>query len=401
VTVSITALSTYVPAWADGRGLRVPGPDEDVTTLAVAAATGLGAEALRGVDRVVLVTRRPDATLGTLPEVLLEALGLDPATPVEERLGGAPATVEALLSAAGGTLVIGVDPAAPAAAGAALGGPGGLALGRGEVIRHSVPVRTRATGDAADRVYDDPRLLRERGWKRALAGGAATAVAGGAVTIVAGIPAKDVAKLVPGARGVTSALEAAAPIFALAELALRAEPAVLTGVENGHGTSARVTPSGPVPCTASGRAPLAAPPTWAPRTQAEIPASPASYERALAAKVGFEAGECRTCGERSFPPRTRCTGCGGLDTQDPVALPRTAEIYSVVTVRAAVPGKHGPYSLAVVDIEGTGLRTLAHVTDAEAGGTRIGDRGDLVLRRVAVRAGVPDYGYAFQPEEQS
>jgi uncharacterized OB-fold protein len=388
VTVPIAALSTYLPSWADARGRRVTGPDEDVATLAVAAATGLGPDALRGVQRVVLVTRRPDATLGTFPEVVLAALALDPATPVEERLGGAPATLEALLSAPDGTLVIGVDPEAPAAAAAALTGAGGLALGRAETVRHSVPVRFRATGDAADRVYDDPRLLRERGWKRAVPDTA---------TVVAGIPVKDLAKLVRGADGVADAAEAAAPLFALARLT---DAAVLVAVENGHSVSARVTLCGPVAWTADAREPRTAPGSWAPRTPAEIPASPASYERALSAKVGLSAGECRDCGERSFPPRARCPHCGALDTQDLVALPRTAEVYSVVTVRAAVPGKHGPYSLAVVDLDGTGLRALAHVTDAEAGAARIGDRGGLVLRRVAVRAGVPDYGYAFRPEEQ-
>jgi uncharacterized OB-fold protein len=388
VTVPISALSTYLPAWADARGRRVRGPDEDVTTLAVAAATGLGPEVLRGVRRVVLVTRRPDATLGTFPEVVLAALALDPATPVEERLGGAPATLEALLSAQDGTLVIGVDPEAPAAAAAALAGPGGLALERGATVRHSVPVRTRATGAAADRVYDDPRLLRERGWRRAVPDTA---------TVVAGIPEKDAAKLAPGARGVAVAVEAAAPVCALARMAGAGE---LVAVENGHGVSARVSQAGPVSWTESAREPRTAPGSWAPRTAAEIPASLASYERALAAKVGLEAGECRDCGERTYPPRARCPRCGALGTQEPAALPRTAEVYSVVTVRAPVPGKYGPYSLAVVDLDGTGLRALAHVTDAEAGSARIGDRGDLVLRRVAVRAGVPDYGYAFRPEEQ-
>jgi uncharacterized OB-fold protein len=39
------------------------------------------------------------------------------------------------------------------------------------------------------------------------------------------------------------------------------------------------------------------------------------------------------------------------------------------------------------------------VTGAEPGTVDIGDRGRMVLRRVAVRSGVPDYGYAFEPEE--
>jgi uncharacterized protein len=38
------------------------------------------------------------------------------------------------------------------------------------------------------------------------------------------------------------------------------------------------------------------------------------------------------------------------------------------------------------------------VTGAEPGTVAIGDRGRLALRRVAMRSGVPDYGYAFEPE---
>jgi uncharacterized OB-fold protein len=56
-----------------------------------------------------------------------------------------------------------------------------------------------------------------------------------------------------------------------------------------------------------------------------------------------------------------------------------------------------PYSLAIVGIDDVNVRVLAGVTDAPAGSVEIGRRGELVLRRVAVRDGVPDYGYAFAP----
>lgn len=92
--------------------------------------------------------------------------------------------------------------------------------------------------------------------------------------------------------------------------------------------------------------------------------------------------------------------CGAMDSQTSEPLPRAATVYSVVTVRVAVPGKPVPYSLAVLDLVGSEVRVLAHVTDDEPGHARIGAAGNLVLRRVAIRAGVPDYGYAFQPEEQ-
>ncbi len=41
------------------------------------------------------------------------------------------------------------------------------------------------------------------------------------------------------------------------------------------------------------------------------------------------------------------------------------------------------------------------VTGATPGTVDIGDRGRLALRRVAVRSGVPDYGYAFEPERDA
>jgi hypothetical protein len=37
------------------------------------------------------------------------------------------------------------------------------------------------------------------------------------------------------------------------------------------------------------------------------------------------------------------------------------------------------------------------VTGVPAGETAIGQAGSVVLRKIADRAGVPDYGYAFQP----
>ncbi|HEY0506961.1 MAG TPA: OB-fold domain-containing protein [Blastococcus sp.] len=399
--MEISALAMYRPAWVDTRGRRTVGPDEDVSTLAVSAGRLLDGR-LADVTRVVLVTRRPDALLGTAPEVLLEGLGLAPATPVVEQVGGAPATVEALLAATAGTLVLAVDPIAPAAAAAALVGPGPLTLDRPATSRHSVPVRTIPLPGAADLVYDDPRLLRERGWKRAaqeVAGEGARPLA------VAGLPAAIAAKLghdVSPGNGALPGIaetEAAAPLLLLARAAADGQEIRLVAVENGHAVAVDVAISGPVPVLVAERSAHPAPATWEPAAAAEIPASPAAYERAFEAKVGLKAGVC-SCGERHYPPRAQCVACGALDAQHLEPLPRAASIYSVVTVRAPVPGKTVPYSLAVVDLEGTGIRALVHVTDDPPGKAPIGAPGRLVLRRIAMRAGVPDYGYAFQPEEQ-
>ena len=63
-----------------------------------------------------------------------------------------------------------------------------------------------------------------------------------------------------------------------------------------------------------------------------------------------------------------------------------------------VPGLRTPYSLVIVELDGVGVRALVKVTGAQPGTVGIGDRGRMALRRVAVRSGVPDYGYAFEPE---
>jgi hypothetical protein len=44
------------------------------------------------------------------------------------------------------------------------------------------------------------------------------------------------------------------------------------------------------------------------------------------------------------------------------------------------------------------VRALVKVTGVVPGSVQIGDRGRMALRCIAVRSGVPDYGYAFEPD---
>ena len=63
-----------------------------------------------------------------------------------------------------------------------------------------------------------------------------------------------------------------------------------------------------------------------------------------------------------------------------------------------MPGLISPYTLVLVELGDSGVRTLVRLTGAEPGSVRIGDTGTLVFRLVAVRQGIPDYGYAFLPD---
>ncbi|MGH9034754.1 MAG: Zn-ribbon domain-containing OB-fold protein, partial [Acidimicrobiia bacterium] len=124
-------------------------------------------------------------------EVVATALGLGDHVPVELHLGGGPAVLDVLTSAASGTLVVGVDPDPPAAAAAALASGSGAGIelvARGE---GRLPSRVRAPGEAA-RVCDDPRLVRDLGWRQALVriGGS-----GDGPSVVVGPPPAAVAAL--------------------------------------------------------------------------------------------------------------------------------------------------------------------------------------------------------------
>jgi uncharacterized OB-fold protein len=347
------------------------------------------------VQRVVLVSRELPLLEGGNAAVLLAGLGLSPEIEVSERLGGAPAALDALTSARPRTLVIAADVQPFAGAAAALVAGPGLHVVPAARLARSLPVRTRsAAGEIHD--YGDPRLLRERGVLASLA--ALTADGADKPLALAGVDARQAAAVCAGQPPALPTTGASSALFALAALAesrasgplFAAEQATVSGVQVGDGAALvrRLEPAArPVPAS-----------TLTPGK--EIPVSLAAYDRAFSAKVRFEAGRQAATGELDFPPRYRVGQDGTLHTDYTlVPLPRTGTVYTGVTVRVPVPGLSTPYSLVIVELDDVGVRVLAPVTGASPGTVHIGDRGRMVLRRVAVRSGVPDYGYAFCPEE--
>src|SRR3984957_9994104 len=403
----VAAIGTYLPCWGSARG-RVAGGDEDAVTLAVEAGRAAidaahggelaggdlaaGEAGAGGVQRGVLVSRELPLLEGGNAAVLLAGLGLDPEIEVSERLGGAPAAPDALTSSPPRTLGVAADVQPLAGAAAALTADSGLSVVPAARLARSLPVRTRsADGEVHD--YGDPRLLRERG-----ALGSLASLAADKPLALAGVDARQAAAVCAGQPPALPTAGASSALFALAALAesgssgplFAAEQATVSGVRVGGGVALvrRAEPAArPAPAS-----------TFTPGK--EIPVSLAAYDRAFTAKVRFEAGRQAATGELDFPPRYRVGTDGTLHTDYTlVPLPRTGTVYTGVTVRIPVPGLPTPYSLVIVELDEVGVRVLARVTGAAAGTVNIGDRGRMVLRLVAVRSGVPDYGYAFCPEE--
>ncbi|EME16703.1 OB-fold domain-containing protein [Rhodococcus triatomae] len=385
----IASIGTYLPCWGTSES-RVPGDDEDAITLAVEA----GRAALSGGDPVsfvVLVSRDLPLLESSNAAVLLAGLGLDPELEVTERLGGAPAALDTLSSARPRTLVIGVD-TAPAGAAAVVTADRGMQVRAAGRVSRSLPVRTRGiAGDVRD--YGDPRLLQERGFLASLrASWMDTPVA------VAGVGHDQATALCAGTPAALPTIGASAGLFALAAMAETGETGPLVGVEQASLSGITVA-DGQV--RIHRREPAArpsAPCTYVPG--ADIPISLAAYERAFEAKVRWEAGRHEGSETLDFPPRYRIDDDGTLSSEyELVPLPRVGTVYTAVTVHFPVPGLKTPYSLVIVELDGVDVRALVKVTGTDPDSVAIGDRGRLVLRRVALRSGVPDYGYAFEPGE--
>jgi len=128
----------------------------------------------------------------------------------------------------------------------------------------------------------------------------------------------------------------------------------------------------------------------------------AAHARSFDAKTRGEAGKFADRDQLDFPPRYRLDESGALATDyELVPLPRTGTVYTSVSVHMPVPGLRTPYALVIIELDEVDVRALVKVTGADPDSVDIGDRGRLVLRRIAMRQGVPDYGYAFQPESEA
>jgi uncharacterized OB-fold protein len=387
---TITSIGTYRPRWGSEKG-RIAGVDEDAVTLAVAA----GLAAMTDIDpaavtRVVLVSRDLPLLEGGNSAALLAGLGVSAHSPVSEVVGGAPVVLDAVATAAPGTLVVASEIAPSAAASAAFCGTAGVELKPVDSVTRSLPVATRdAQGKRTD--YADPRLLRERGVGQSLA----QLDQAGPLVAVAGVAGREgpVERTEPFPTGPSSVLTMLAALIEGGNVGRIAavEQAAATVAELGAG-SATVSrderPAAPMPKG-----------TYAPGNA--LPISLSAYDRAFDAKLRLEAARCTKCGTLSYPHRYRCLECGSEQPTESVPLPRVAEIYTLATVRVPVPGLISPYTLTLVELGDTGVRLLVKLTGAEPGSVRIGDRGRLVFRLVAMRSGVPDYGYGFLPDEAS
>jgi uncharacterized OB-fold protein len=392
----VASIGTYLPPWTSGRR-RVKGPDEDALTMAVAA--GRAADPTASAQRVVMVSRDFPLLEGGNGAVLLAGLSLPADITISEVLGGAPAVLDQIVAASEGTLVIAADDSdVVAGAGAALVGNSGATLTAVARQNRSLPTVTRGQ-DGSRHDYADPRLQREVGVKSTIARLELEGTA--EIAAVAGAKAGQIGGGFETEAAVDDpTVSAAALIWVLADAVENGRNGLVLGVEQSSVTAAQLAAGE----TTVNRDEF--PPTELPKFRftegTGIPISLAAYARAFEPKLRWEAAVFE---ERpgidtnpQFPPRDRVESDGTLaDTYRLEPLPRSGTVYTQTTIQIPVPDLPSPYSIAVVQLDDSPVRVLLKVTGVPAGAAAIGDAGAVVLRRIAIRSGVPDYGYAFWP----
>jgi uncharacterized OB-fold protein len=391
----VVSIGTYLPPWTV-RDRRVKGPDEDALTMAVAA--GRAADPDATARRVVLVSRDFPLLEGGNGAVLLAALSLSADVPVSEVLGGAPAVLDQLLGATEGTLVLAADDSASvAAAGAVLFGAQGATLAPVGRQTRSLPTTTRGE-DGTRHSYGDPRLQREVGVKSTIARLTLTQPVGAVVGSKAKELGVDVADVVEDP--ISSASGVVRVLATLVEKG--GSGALLLAIEQSSVTAAELTASSTAVAVARNESPARELPKFRTAEGNGIPISLPAYARAFEPKLRWEAAVYEERpgidGAPQFPPRARVDDDGALVADYRLEpLPRTGTVYTQTTIQIPVPDLPSPYSIAVVQLDGSPVRVLLKVTGVPAGEATIGRSGTVVLRKIADRTGVPDYGYAFWP----
>jgi uncharacterized OB-fold protein len=397
----IVSLGTYLPPWRSGSR-RAKGPDEDALTMAVAA--GRAADPDASAQRVVLVSRTFPLLEGGNAAVLLAGLSLPADIAVAEVLGGAPAALDQITTGAAGTLVIAADDGdAAVGAAAALIGAGGDGATVVEVGRQngSLPVLARG-GDGARHEYGDARLQREVGVRATLAD--LTLTAGTAVAAVAGVKASQLGRELDTSAAVEDVATSAASLIRLIADAVDGGTAgLILAIEQSTISAASLALGAARPRITRDEADPRDLPVTRVADGTGIPISLAAYARAFEPKLRWEAAifEERPGIDSApqFPPRARVDAAGHLATEYRLQpLPRTGTVYTHTTIRMPVPDLPSPYSLAIVQLDDSPVRVLLKVTGVPAGEVAIGQSGAVILRKVATRAGIPDYGYAFFPD---
>ena len=125
----------------------------------------------------------------------------------------------------------------------------------------------------------------------------------------------------------------------------------------------------------------------------------ALHWRLMPSRYNLIGSECKTCGQKFFPPRNICPDCRRKSRIEKFRFSGEGEIYSYTVVRAAPKGfeYQKPYVVAVVKLM-EGAMCTAQIVDCVPEGVKVGQPVELVFRKIIAddEHGIIKYGYKFK-----
>lgn len=111
------------------------------------------------------------------------------------------------------------------------------------------------------------------------------------------------------------------------------------------------------------------------------------------------ANECESCGARYFDRRNACASClGRAFRKADVATEGVVRAFTIVSF--AAPGIPVPFVAAVVDCDGTSVRSNLVNVEPDPGHVRLGMKVRLATFPIgADSAGTEAIGFGFEPED--
>jgi uncharacterized OB-fold protein len=122
------------------------------------------------------------------------------------------------------------------------------------------------------------------------------------------------------------------------------------------------------------------------------------YWREIPHRYRFIGSRCKSCGNKSYPPRRVCRRCLSTEMED-VRLAERGKLltYSVIRNPPREFEEFAPYIIAIVELD-DGVRVLSQIVDASEDQLVEGMRLETVLRRYSQdgEEGIIRYGLKFR-----
>lgn len=128
--------------------------------------------------------------------------------------------------------------------------------------------------------------------------------------------------------------------------------------------------------------------------------------RKISEQYNLEGSMCSECSGKYFPPRNVCRACGSID-MNLYKFSGKGVIVTFTVIRTPLSDPEGeisekvarnmPYVLAIIKLD-EGPMLTAEIVDTDAGKVRIGDKAEMVFRKILEKGekGVIQYGYKFR-----